>query len=161
MSRIILNFSKDIIAEFFVSQFSKRNKNIIILTRHNDIGKFIFSIIKYSPVPITPKTSNSDNSIIVEIPQVHGSTHHCHFPTITRDDMIKINDHVSVIFNLKFQQYMLMGEKLGMLQKNTVDLFLRIHNINPDKFAALKKKDYRARVEIENEIDKLAKIFAT
>lgn len=161
MSRITLNFSKDLIAEFFVSQFSKRNKNIILLTRNNDIGKYIFSMIKYSPIPVPQKLTSGSNSILVEIPQVHGSTHHCHFPTITRDDMIKINDYVSVIFNLKFQQYMMMGEKLGLQQKNTVDLFLRLHNLNPEKFGALKKKDYRKRQEIEKEIEKLAKTFAT
>lgn len=161
MSRLTLYFRKDLIAEFFVSQFSKRNKNTITLSRTNDLGKYVFSMIKYSPVPVTQKTEPGAINIIVELPEVHGSTSHCHFPVLTKDDMIKINDYVSVIFNLKFQQYMLMGEKLKMNQKNSVDIFLKIHNLNCEKFAGLKKKDYRDRKEIEKEIEKLAKTFAT
>lgn len=161
MNTITLNFRKEIIADFFISQFSRRNKNKVQLSRLNDIGKYVFSQIKYSPVPVIQKSEADLFDVIIELPQVHGSTSHCHFPVLTKDDIWKINDYVTAIFNLKFQQYMLMGDKLNIPKKYIVIIFMKKYNLDIEKHSGLVKKDYRFCRELEDEIEKLAKLLAT
>lgn len=161
MNSITIGFRKEIIADFFLSQFSRRNKHCIELSRSNDIGKFVYSLVKYAAMPPNKKVDQELHNIEVVLPLAYGSTIHCHFPVISKEDQWKANDYVTAIFNLKFQQYLIMGEKLNMQQKNIIELFLKNHNLDTDKYAALKKKDYRMRVGIENEIDKIVKVLAS
>ena len=125
-------------------------KGPIKISRHNDVGRFIYSMVKYSDLPVRDKIKQEDSVIEIILPEYRMSTADIKYCYWTREDMDRINEFILVDFNIFFRGYMLAGEELGIQQKDLIEAFMAYTGITDvgKKFDTLKKKDYRHRLKV-------------
>jgi hypothetical protein len=155
---IRIYFRKEPIRDYFVSQFQGSASSVVKLTRDNDMGRLVYSLVKYSDLPVNknPKQMNDWFPLSVSLPESRFLLDQGRFAYIPFEDLHKINDYVIAQFNLSFNSFLMMGETLNIQIKNTVDLFMQTYNINPRAHDALIKKDFRARQNLRCRITQVA-----
>ena len=157
-STLKIYFRKDIIRDYFVSHFQGSVSSAVKITRDNDLGRFVYSLVKYSDLPVTksPKAMDDWFPLTLSLPEAKFLLDQGRFIYIPIEDIHKINDYAIAQFNLSFNSFLMMGATLNIQIKNTVDLFMQTYNINPASQDALIKKDFRARQEMRIKIKKVA-----
>ena len=126
-------------------------KGPVKIDRHGEVGKFIYSMVKYVELPAKKmEISEGDITIDIILPDYRLSSaerKHCYWNC---EDMDRINDFVMVDFNIFFRGYMLAGKEMGVQQKDLIEAFMAYTGIKEvgKKFDTLKKKDYRHRQKI-------------
>lgn len=153
----IIYFRKEIIRDYVASVFNGSPSSCVKISRDNDMGRYIYSLIKFSDLPVKKRDPLFPYELSINIPKVYFPLESQGFCYFSNDDMLKINDYALADFNQQFRAFSLMGWELGIMQKTTCELFLASFSLNPDKHSGLVKKDYRFRSNLKHNIIKLSK----
>lgn len=151
-------FRKKLIRDFFVSQFSGSASGVVKVTRSNDIGRYVYSMLKYSDLPVNKPMKGVEDwhQVTISLPEAKFLFDQSRFVYIAVEEIYKLNDYAIAVFNLQFKSFMLMGTDLRMDIKNVIDLFMVMYGIDQDSADALVKKDYRSRVALKEKVVRLA-----
>ena len=119
------------------------------ISRNNKLGMFICSLVEPSPKPII-----HTNGTILHIPASNVDSNRNKFLYISDHNQKRINDYIESNFMLYFESWMLQCRCNNISYTNAILKFLKHLNISEDPtiFDALKKKDYRNRVNIKKKL---------
>ena len=145
--------------DFLHHEFAESEDGIVIDT-DNDIGKFINSMITVSAFP--PAPPKTDSSIVMYLP-MRSWNHHVlsgNFITVVPWKRRMIEEYVQAQFNLRLRDFFLTGYEKGFPQKQLIDAFLSFYSIknNTINFDMVKKKDYRNRKHIIEEVKRAVQL---
>ena len=162
MSDIVkIQFRQELIADFFAGVFGKSHKGVIKISRQHDIGKLIYSLIKYSEFALPEFVKSYDNYTVVDIslPLCTLSTAQSYYLYLTKEDQLRINDYVTAFFNQEIRAFLIMGQEMNIQQKDIIEMFMAQYKLDQDKHAGLVKKDYRWRMNVKKKIHEMAKTY--
>lgn len=122
----------------------------IVLTRTNEVGKYIYSRIRESDLPVHTSICKGDIVIKLFIPDSHSVSFGNKFIYFSVADVELINDFISAHFDMCFYRMMLEAEKMGYEKKDALEAFLFGLGLNKfdNLYETLKKREYRKEVEI-------------
>lgn len=158
---IKIQLKDEMLADFFAGIFQASHRGIIKVSRKHDVGKFIYSLVRYSDTKLPEFTKSNPKFCVVDIclPDTTFTTADYKYPYITKEDQFKINDYISSFFNQQLRSYIIMGQELKLMQKNSIEIFMTVYRLDPVKHSGLVKKDYRWRMDVKEKIQEIAKEF--
>lgn len=114
------------------------------VTRTEEIGKYIYSRVRYSELPKKGKPG-------VELIMPH---HECdlsqyYFIHFTEDDVVRINDYLEAMLYLDFRSNIQVGSNDMKINRKTIISIFSNLVFGEDKFEMLKKDEYRRRKKME------------
>ena len=117
------------------------------LNRHGDIGKFIYSQIKW----VTDKPDEKDGGIELILPQDRTIHQELYFPYIGINGKLLIHDYLDSVFAVKANAFLIKGARHGYLQKNVIDAFIYHYGLpgTITTFEMIKQRDFRTRKNIK------------
>jgi len=151
-TNLILPLKKEILVDYLRFVFNASRTGPVHITRSEDIGKYICSMARSRDLPVKQIIPEEYHQVELILPDGPYSTTKNHFLFFTREDIEMINDHLMADFSIFFRRFMLIGDDIGIQQKDLLEAIIagcRIR-INEQKFEMLKKKDYRYRTKIYN-----------
>ncbi len=151
-SNLLLPLKKDILIDYLRFVFCAPRTGPIELNRTEDVGKYISSMVRSSQLPVKQICPEDYQTVELIVPDSTFSTAKNHFLYFRREDIEMINDHLMADFSIFFRRFMLIGDDIGIQQKDLLEAIIagcKIR-INEQKFEMLKKKDYRYRTKIYN-----------
>jgi hypothetical protein len=156
-----IQFRNELIADFFAGTFGSSHKSTVKISRSNDIGKFVYSLVKYSDFPLPPFSKSAEHYIVIDaiLPDNVFNTADSHYIYFTKEDQQRINDYVTAYFNQEIRAYLIMGQELKLLQKDIIEIFMANYHLDPVKHSGLIKKDYRWRMKVKEKISQIAKAY--
>lgn len=132
-------------------------KGPIKVTRCEEIGKYLYSRIRYNDYP--QRKLKSGYSIELIMPDHPLDQSDNHFIYFTEDDQIRINDYIESIAYLDFRTTVQVGSNdMKIDRKWIINIFSNLV-FGEDKYEMLKKNDYRRRKKIQNWILKSVQVF--
>jgi len=142
MNTIVLRLKKDYYKEYLLHIFDT-NQNDIVLTRTNEVGKYLYSRIRESDLPI--KSIIDNKTVKLKIPDINSITFSNKFIYYSQSDMLLINDFIQVHFNMYFHRIMLEADRMGYEKKDALEAFLFGLGLNKYEtlYETLKKREYR------------------
>ena len=158
VNKIQIYFRDELIADFFAGVFKSSHRGDVKLSRHHDIGKYICSLIRYSDIkPDIKQPPQGYKPVNVIIPDYPNSNAVRYWLYLTKEDNQRINDFVKSIFHQEFKAFLIMGQELRILQKDSIEIFMANYRLDMKKHSGLVKKDYRWRMDVMEKIQELAK----
>jgi hypothetical protein len=119
----------------------------IKITRCDDIGKFLYSRVRYTDRPIKKPTGQMVQLIL---PHHETDMSDKHFISYTEDDMVRINDYIEACAYLDFRTYIQVGRNdMKIDRKVVVNIFSNVI-LGEDKYEMLVKDEYRRRKKIHD-----------
>lgn len=158
---VILPIRKEEHVDFLRSIFNGTRGQPIKINRDEFLGKFIFSLRRYSDRPSCQSIPEGSIPVEVQFPASALSTADRHFCYFTLEDVERINDFISSVFDLYFHVYFLDTRDISRLQEEDefsnmeitremlVDSF--VFGLDMVDFSraneTLKKREYRAQMK--------------
>lgn len=151
MNTINLFIKKSEVEDYLRYIFKANTSGPVEITRRHYIGRYIYSIIRYSEFPVKVKEMNKYSVVDLIIPsQERAKTSDFSFLYFRPEDIDRINDYLLADFNIFFRGFMLAGEEMHIDKKDLIESFMAGTGIKEvgKKYDTLKKKDYRHRKNI-------------
>lgn len=121
----------------------------IKVSRTDEIGKYLYSRVRYSPLPLPVKRIKQSHVINLVLPDHPTDMSHYHFIYYNEDDMVRINDFIEAIAYLDFRLMVQVGtNEMELDRKKVISLFSE-RIFGEDKYEMLKKDEYRRRKKME------------
>lgn len=142
--KIQLDIKKPLYRDYLNHILEKQQDGSFRATKDSDFGKIICSFVRYSNSPVQHEMIQDTVTIILPITKSLGNApnYHCY---LTREDQLRINDLLDVLFNIDLDRYYLKGMKMGLQQKEILESFIvsrKLTNLLSDN-ETLKKRQYR------------------
>jgi hypothetical protein len=115
-SVVVIPIRKTEHADFLRDMFSGERGKPIKINRNEFTGKFIFSLRKYSKLPVVQKIPEGYIPVEFEFPETEYSQHNCQFCYYPLEHIEMINDYVSAFFDLYFHIYFTDTKDIDRLQ---------------------------------------------
>lgn len=142
-AELVLNLKPHL--EDFLRHEMKSPEGPIMLTRDNDVGKYIYSQVTVLSTP--PKKVKMTNPVTISIPVTMSNKHiiRYRFLFISRWGEEKIKDFLEAEFRLRMRLLFEAGYQKRYTQKEIIESILQAYNIRNSavSFDAIKKADYR------------------
>ena len=142
--------------DFLIHEFGEDENGYIKLNKRSDIGKFIDSMWVVSDLPIKRKFDRYNNPVKIVLPICQETAYivrsnFLHFPLYREQ---QINDFLEATFNLSIREYFVTGYEKGFKKNIIIEGILKAFNIkkNAVSFDRIKKKDYRNRENVINQV---------
>ncbi len=158
---VILPIRKKEHADFLRSMFNGSRGQPVKINRDEFLGQFIFSLRRYSNKPNCQPMPEGTFPVEVQFPASSLSTADRHFCYFTLEDVERINDFISSVFDLYFHVYFLDTRDISKLQEE--DEFIDVditREMLVDSFVfgldmldfskaneTIKKREYRAQMK--------------
>lgn len=141
---------------FIRHEFKADNNGNIILTRHSDIGKMIYSHLVSSG--IKPEQNSIKHPVKFIIPR-NSQNHYLlkyRFCYVDRWGEQKINDYLEAEFRQRIRLIFEAGYQKKCTQKQIIEAILEEYNIRncPLNYETIKKSDYRNQRKIRKSLFK-------
>lgn len=128
----------------------------IMLSRSNDAGKFLYSMINTCSIP--PKKIEHQNPVELAIPLTSANKHiiRYRFLFVSKWAEEKIQDYLDASFRFRMHMMFELGYKKGYAQKDIIESILQAYNMRNTavNYDFVKKADYRHRRKIREMIFK-------
>lgn len=151
-----LHIRKPLLRAYLANLFEKTTHHgyqdpVFKVTKTVDFGRLLCSMVRYSnrkkPAPVEALTFQLpwDRSL------QSAPAYHLYF---SKEDTLKLNDYLEVIFNLHFDRYYLKGKEQGFQQKDIISTFIQVHHLTglTDVAGSLKKRRYREEARVRDEL---------
>jgi hypothetical protein len=157
-SRVIhLSLRKPFLENYLRFVFNSQEKGTIKITRCEEIGKYLYSRVRYSDYP--QRKPKSQYLLELLLPDHPLDVSHNHFIYFTEDDQVRINDYIEAIAYLDFRTTVQVGSRdLKVDRKVVINLFSNLV-FGEDKYEMLKKDEYRRRKKVEDWLLKSIQVF--
>jgi len=142
-NRIIhLPLRKAYFANYLRHEFGVCSTDDIRISRLKPLGKYIFSMVRYSDLPMS-KPIGEIATIVLPNHELDRCDYR--FVYFSTEDVERINDFIEAQSYLDFRSFMQVGTNdLKIDRKTVINLFTE-RVLGEDKFEMLKKDDYRRR----------------
>lgn len=151
-NRMTVNISiKDEILRRYLRHLARESEgNIFRVTRDNDFGKYITSLVKTTNTKINQELDPAI-TVTIRLPKSNSlasaQNYHLHIP---KEDQRKIEDHLRALFNLDVDRYYLEGLRIGdWEQKEIIESFIidrQMSDLMSDN-ERIKKRIYRQSLQ--------------
>ena len=118
------------------------------ITRAQDVGRYIVSLVRYAPVP--QKQTIGTELILPKYPPNKSHNRFCY---LTIEDQDKINDYINTDFRIWFKTSMVIGkDELKLTYSDTIEFIIDKLKLKdePGIYESLKKYDYRRRQKVKD-----------
>jgi len=154
---IILNLRKSYFENYIRFIFKTQDNQPICVNREHELGKYLFSRVRYSNNKPQLETSGYPVELILPAHGNDGCRNN--FIYYTADDMARINDFIDSTAYLDFRMCVYTGTiDLKIDRKVVISVFSDLV-FGEDKFEMLKKDEYRKRKKLFDWIKKSTKEF--
>lgn len=152
---------KDQLLKSYLPQLTKQSEgNIHIVTRENDFGKFLISLVKtrYTKVDF----EESAHHITFRLPKCNAlDAAESKFVYIPVEDQVKICDRILVEFHTDFDRYYLAGKRIGeYTDKQIIEAFIverGLSEILADNERLSKRKYRQSMKDLDSMIKRLVR----
>ncbi|MFH0762257.1 MAG: hypothetical protein V2A67_12210, partial [Bacteroidota bacterium] len=121
---LILPLKKDILVDYLRFVFNDSKTGPITVNRNEDVGKYICSMVRSKQLPVKTICPEGYYSVELILPDSTFSTAKNHFLYFTREDIEMINDHLLADFSIFFRRFMLIGDDIGIQQKDLLEAII-------------------------------------
>jgi len=152
---IVIDIKPDL-HDFLLHEFGEDASGAIKLNKRSDIGKFIDAMWVVSDLPVKRKFDRYNNPVKIILPICQETAY------IVRNNFVhipiyreaQINDYLESQFNLVIREYFVTGYEKGFKKSMIIEGILKAFNIkkNAVSFDRIKKKDYRNRENVINQV---------
>jgi hypothetical protein len=121
------------------------------LTRKNEIGKFISSLIQWSKHSIKHPAYHPENSISLIVQEHRLMYQESFYPYISLHNRKNIADFLQVNFDINIELFFIKGYRHGFKQKDIINAFLHYYNLpwSITNFEMIKQRDFRKRKNVK------------
>lgn len=140
--------------DFLYHEFKRDDKEAVVLSTANDIGKYISSMVTIKDRP--PKKVEMENPITLILP-IQEENHYIlthNFLYIPKWKEKMIQDYLESSWKIRVREYFIVGYEKGFSQDKIISAFLLAYNIKKNRFTydQIKKIDYRNRKKINKQV---------
>jgi len=142
------------LAAYFRSHLVVRNKRYYMSTA-NDVGRMLNSLISYPEGSGRVEPQNTDDELVeIYIPNNPSRINKFSRNFITKTNARRFVDFLKCTFDIEFHNWILIANTMGLKNEFAYELFLHRKKIDTDakSMEALKKKDYRFRQRIKDQV---------
>lgn len=146
-----LHVHKEILREYLSFIFPKLPSGDYKVSKTHDFGRALCSFARYSNIRVPGDHGQDIERVTFRLPRVaalnNALGYHLYY---TRDDEEKLNDYLSLIFDLDFDRYYLAGKASGEQKKDIIMSFIASRKLSrllsdPE---LLKKRQYRTELKL-------------
>lgn len=120
--------------------------DIHLITRRNDFGKFLCSMVRESDKPV--RVIEGPEKVTFKLPNTDSlKLSRNAFAYIYVTDWLKIEDYLNSVFALDFDRYYLDGRLQGYKQKEIIEAFIVSRQLRLFDNETLKKRKYRQEIK--------------
>jgi len=127
----------------------------IIINRDHEIGKYLFSRVRYSN--LKTKIEYTGHSVEIVLPANKNDCSRSNFIHYTSDDMLRINDFIESCAYLDLRMMIDVGSRDLKMDRKTIISVFSDFVYGEDKYEMLKKDEYRKRKKIVDWLKKSSK----
>lgn len=133
------------LADFCRHEMRQDKEGNIVLSRKNDIGRHICSMIVTSDTPVKGIPVSDPISFIIPVTAANQYVMKYRFVYVSRWGEEKIQDYIESEFNIRMKLLFETGYLKNYSQKQIIESILQAYNIKNTalNFEAIKKSDYR------------------
>jgi len=143
-----LDIRKALYRDYLNYLFETDPEGTFLVTRNNDFGKLLCSRVQYSEQ--AKKIEASEKTVVFQLPKARLLANaKNHFLFYSKEDQLKIQEDLEVMFNMDLDRYYLSGVKNGYMQKQIIQSFIvsrKLVRLIGDN-ETLKKRVYREELE--------------
>ena len=142
------------LADFLRKEFCTTKQDEIILTRRNDIGKLISSMVLTSDLPVTRPFCEHPVKLLLPVTKNNHYILNSRYLYVSQWGEEKIQDFVSSEFRRRVRDMFELGYKKHYPQKQIIEGILKGYNLrdNALNFDMIKKIDYRNSVNFRKSV---------
>lgn len=153
--RNIRLFLKKPYFENYLRFIFESNEGPILINRDHEIGKYLFSRIRYSNC--RTKIEHNGHSVEIVLPANRNDCSRSNFIYYNSDDMIRINDFIESSAYLDLRMMIDVGNRDLKMDRKTIISVFSDAIYGEDKYEMLKKDEYRKRKKIVEWLKKSSK----
>ncbi|MDA3943691.1 MAG: hypothetical protein PF694_09160 [Bacteroidetes bacterium] len=158
---ILLPLRKPYFEKYLRFVFKSHRTGIIEVNRHAELGKYLYSRVRYCEPDKVPDYHEQYNVASLKMPAVGTDLSRNHFMYYNADDITRINDFIESISYLDFRLMVHSGVvDLNLNRKTVIEIFSDMVYGDADKYDMLKKDEYRKRRRIQEFILTASKNYA-
>jgi TnpA family transposase len=139
MNQITLPLRKSYF-EDYLRWFFKSPSGPIVISKRNNLGKFICIHASESPIPV------NNQGTVLQLPERNDK-----FIYFSEDVVEIINNMIEIYFDNDFREFCIIGQELNMKRKAVYEAFMELRDIknSSEIYDMIKKRDYRRRKNLE------------
>ena len=152
---IILPLLKPWYRNYLKFAFESEDENPLRINRNIELGKYLFSMVRSSPLPI--KFPGTQNHIKLMLPDNRYDTGQYKFMYYMTEDVVRISDYIESSAYSDLRSLISAGNiDLGMNKKQVIEIFSNII-YGEDLYERIRKDEYRKRQKHLKWLNKSAK----
>jgi hypothetical protein len=147
---IRLPLRKPYFEKYLRFSFKARRTGIIDVNRHSELGKYLYSRVRYCDPEAVPDYDKQYHVAVLKMPAVETDYARLHFLYYNADDITRINDFIESISYLDFRLMLHSGVvDLNLNRKTVIEIFSDMVYGDADKYDMLQKDEYRKRRKVQ------------